>query len=194
MQHDGLSGITENNSDENFHANTNKEIEQTVEDVSMAQYLTFFIDNEEYGIDILSVKEIRGWEPATAIPNAPTHLKGVINLRGTVVPITDLRLRFGVKKFEYSPTTVVIIVKVKLLEDSVEKIMGIVVDAVSDVSDFADSDVQATPELASNRHSAFIKGLGSRQDKMVILLDINELLSAPDDADFAEMSRAYRVR
>ncbi|UZE94955.1 chemotaxis protein CheW [Alkalimarinus alittae] len=152
------------------------------------QYLTFFIEDEEYGIDILAVKEIRGWEPATEIPNSPEYLKGVINLRGTIIPLTDLRLRFGIKQFEYSPTTVVIVVKVIAGEG--EKIMGIVVDAVSDVSDFSKADIHPAPELAANKNAAFVKGLGSSENKMVILLDINELLNAPDDADLTVVSRA----
>ncbi|MFD2229919.1 chemotaxis protein CheW [Alkalimarinus sediminis] len=166
----------------------NEEISDAIAHEPTEQYLTFFIDNEEYGVDILSVQEIRGWEPATEIPNAPVYLKGVINLRGTVVPITDLRLRFGINQFEYSPVTVVIVVKVKAGKS--EKIMGIVVDAVSDVSNFTQADIHPAPELADNKNTAFIKGLGSSDNKMVILLDINKLLNAPEDVDLTDISRA----
>jgi len=169
-------------------ASINDEISDAIAHEPSEQYLTFFIDNEEYGVDILSVQEIRGWEPATEIPNAPAYLKGVINLRGTVVPITDLRLRFGINQFEYSPVTVVIVVKVKA--GNSEKVMGIVVDAVSDVSNFSTADIHPAPELADNKNTAFVKGLGSSENKMVILLDINKLLNAPDDVDLSEMSRA----
>ncbi|WP_250657659.1 chemotaxis protein CheW [Alkalimarinus coralli] len=169
-------------------ARINEEISDAIAHEPSEQYLTFFIDNEEYGVDILSVQEIRGWEPATEIPNSPAYLKGVINLRGAIVPITDLRLRFGIEQFEYSPVTVVIVVKVK--SGNSEKIMGIVVDAVSDVSNFSTADIHPAPELTFNKNTAFVKGLGSSEDKMVILLDINKLLTAPDDVDLSEVGRA----
>lgn len=143
------------------------------------QYLTFFMDDEEYGVDILSVQEIRGWEHATSIPNAPSHVKGVINLRGTVVPIVDLRQRFGIDQIEYGPTTVVIVLKV-LEGRSGNKVMGIIVDAVSDVHNFKVSDIQSSPEVADNSNTAYIKGLGNVGEKMVILLDIKALLNADD--------------
>ncbi len=152
------------------------------------QYLTFYIEDEIYGVDILSVQEIRGWEPATEIPNSPEYIKGVINLRGTVVPITDLRCRFGIKQFEYSGVTVVIIIKVP--SGKSEKIMGIVVDAVSDVSNFSKNDIHPAPELSENKKSAFVKGLGSAENKMVILLDINKLMGASDDTDLSRVSQA----
>ncbi|WP_411020783.1 chemotaxis protein CheW, partial [Salmonella sp. ZJHZ21_0185] len=95
------------------------------------QFLTFIMADEEYGVDILTVQEIRSWEEITEIPNAPDYLKGVINLRGTIVPILDLRLRFGLAMIDYGPLTVVIVVKVIFEQNS--KIMGMVVDAVSDV-------------------------------------------------------------
>ncbi len=169
-------------------ARVNGSIEEAIAHEPSQQYLTFFIDEEEYGVDILAVQEIRGWEPATEIPNAPEYVKGVINLRGTVVPITDLRCRFGIKQFEYSAVTVVIVVKVQS-EDG-DKIMGIVVDAVSDVSNFSKNDIHPAPELVENKNTAFVKGLGSGENKMVILLDINKLLNAPDNTDLTSVSQA----
>ncbi|MCP5160347.1 MAG: chemotaxis protein CheW [Hahellaceae bacterium] len=163
----------------------NQEISEATSDEEYCQFLTFYMDNEEYGIDILSVQEIRGWEAATAIPNAPGYVKGVLNLRGTVVPIVDLRLRFGMNQAEYSALTVVIVVNVHA-ENGV-KVMGIVVDAVSDVHSFALSDIQSSPELADNRNTSFVTGLGNINDKMVILLDINAMLTAQDDADFSSL-------
>ena len=151
------------------------------------QYLTFYIEDEIYGVDILSVQEIRGWEPATEIPNAPDYIKGVINLRGTVVPITDLRCRFGIKQFEYSGVTVVIVIKVQ--SGKSEKTMGIVVDAVSDVSNFNRSDIHPAPELSENKNTAFVKGLGSAENKMVILLDINKLMNTSDEEDLSSISQ-----
>ena len=138
------------------------------------QYLTFIMAGEEYGVDILSVQEIRGWESVTPIPNAPSHVKGVINLRGTIVPIIDLRLRFGLENVNYGPMTVVIVMKVELARG--KRIMGIVVDAVSDVYSLSTQDVRMAPDLGEHVNTSYIKGLVNVDSKMVILLDINELL------------------
>jgi purine-binding chemotaxis protein CheW len=138
------------------------------------QYLTFITAGEEYGIDILRVQEIRGWDKATAIPNTPDYVKGVINLRGTIVPIIDLRARFGLARVEYAKTTVVIVLRVD--QPTREWIVGIVVDAVSDVYGVQESDVCAPPELSSTS-AHFVKGIVAIEDKMVLLLDIDRLLS-----------------
>lgn len=140
------------------------------------QYLTFIMASEEYGVDILSVQEIRGWESVTPIPNAPAHVKGVINLRGTIVPIIDLRQRFGLEKVDYGPLTVVIVLKVSTKKGS--RVMGIVVDAVSDVYSLASDDMKSAPDLGDHVNTQYIKGLVNVNNKMVILLDINELLGA----------------
>ena len=145
------------------------------------QYLTFIMADEEYGVDILSVQEIRGWENVTPLPNSPKHVKGVINLRGTIVPIVDLRQRFGLQNIEYGPLTVVIVLKVESRHK--ERVMGIVVDAVSDVYALSSQDMRAAPDLGDHVDTAYIKGLVNVDNKMVILLDINELLgsdSLPD--------------
>ena len=139
------------------------------------QYLTFIMAGEEYGVDILAVQEIRGWEDSTFIPNAPAYIKGVINLRGTIVPIMDLRTRFGIEDVQYSPLTVVTILKFE--SDQGERVMGIVVDAVSDVYTISDDETRRTPELTEDKNSAFIKGLVNVDDKMIILLDVESLLS-----------------
>ncbi len=139
------------------------------------QYLTFFMAEEEYGVDILCVQEIRGWESATPLPNAPDHIKGVINLRGTIVPIVDLRQCFGMKAIEYSPVTVVIVLKVRYEQGS--RIMGIVVDAVSDVYALSQVDMRPAPDLGDAVETDFIKGLVSVNSKMVILLNIDKLLN-----------------
>ena len=138
------------------------------------QYLTFMMDGEEYGIEILSVQEIRGWEPMTSIPNSPDYVKGVINLRGTVVPVIDLRQRFQLPKIDYSDVTVVVIVKV--LIGGHEKIMGIVVDAVSDVYNLDTEAVAQTPAVGEVANKEFIDGLINVDDKMVVLLDLNKVL------------------
>lgn len=149
-------------------------LEQDGEQAQLVQYLTFVMDNEEYGIEILSVQEIRGWEPMTAIPNAPDYVKGVINLRGTVVPVIDLRLRFQLPKVDYSEVTVVVIVKV--LIDGNEKIMGIVVDAVSDVYSLNKNEAAQTPAVGDMANKEFIDGLINVGDKMVVLLDLDKVL------------------
>ena len=138
------------------------------------QYLTFIMSGEEYGVDILAVQEIRGWEEPTLIPNAPPYIRGVINLRGTIVPIMDLRLRFGLREADYTATTVVIILKFD--SDHGERVMGIVVDAVSDVYTISDQETRRPPELTEDDHSDFLKGLVSVNEKMVILLDVAQLL------------------
>ncbi len=149
-------------------------LDQDNEQAELVQYLTFMMDNEEYGIEILSVQEIRGWEPMTVIPNAPDYVKGVINLRGTVVPVIDLRLRFQLPKVEYSEVTVVVIVKV-LIEGN-EKIMGIVVDAVSDVYSLNKDEAAQTPAVGDMANKEFIDGLINVGDKMVVLLDLDKVL------------------
>ncbi|MDK2779510.1 MAG: chemotaxis protein CheW [Pseudomonadota bacterium] len=142
------------------------------------QFLTFMMADEEYGVDILAVQEIRGWEESTLIPNAPEYIRGVINLRGTIVPIMDLRIRFGLERVEYSPLTVVIILKVE--KEHGDRVMGIVVDAVSDVYTIADEDTRRPPELSEDDNSGFIRGLVNVNGKMVILLDVDELLRIPE--------------
>ncbi|HJL40856.1 MAG TPA: chemotaxis protein CheW [Myxococcales bacterium LLY-WYZ-16_1] len=139
------------------------------------QFLAFRVGSEEYAVDILRVQEIRGWEAGTQLPNAPPHVKGIINLRGTIIPIIDLRERFGVMDIEYVPTTVVIVLKVVGAEK--ERIMGVVVDAVNDVHHLLDTQIEPPPELDSMAHTDFISGVASVQDRMVILLDIDRLLN-----------------
>jgi len=138
------------------------------------QFLTFIMAKEEYGVAILDVQEIRGWEPCTEIPNMPAYVKGVINLRGTIVPIIDLRQKFGLKNVEYSAVTVVIVVKVLVQDKS--KIMGLVVDAVSDVHTIAHSEINLPPQLCNENEPNVIRGLVSIQGKMVILLNSSLLL------------------
>ncbi|TQV84175.1 chemotaxis protein CheW [Exilibacterium tricleocarpae] len=151
------------------------------------QYLTFIMAHEEYGVDILCVQEIRGWEAATPIPNAPSHIKGVINLRGTIVPIVDLRQCFGLEAIEYTAVTVVIVLKVETEKGS--RIMGIVVDAVSDVYSLAAAEMKSAPDLGDAVNTDYIRGLVNVDGKMVILLEIDRLLSMDDIPNLAEVSR-----
>jgi purine-binding chemotaxis protein CheW len=138
------------------------------------EYLTFRLDQEEYGIDILKVQEIRGYEPPTRVAHAPNFIKGVVNLRGTIVPIVDMRLKFNCAKADYDNFTVVIILNLR------NRIVGIVVDSVSDVMELPPESLKAAPEIDSSIDSGAVMGLGSLGDRMLILLDIERLMSASD--------------
>jgi purine-binding chemotaxis protein CheW len=142
--------------------------------VGAREYLTFRLDQEEYGIDILKVQEIRGYEKPTRIANAPEFIKGVVNLRGTIVPIVDMRLKFNCAKAEYNDFTVVIILNLH------NRIVGIVVDSVSDVMELPAESVKAAPEIDSVIDSSAVMGLGSVGERMLILLDIEKLMSGLD--------------
>jgi purine-binding chemotaxis protein CheW len=141
---------------------------------NVREYLTFRLDKEEYGIDILKVQEIRGYEPPTRIANAPDFIKGVVNLRGTIVPIVDMRLKFHCSQAMYDSFTVVIILNLR------QRIVGIVVDSVSDVMQLAPENLHAAPEVDCAIDSDMVLGLGSVGERMLILLDIEKLMSSPD--------------
>ena len=142
------------------------------------EYLTFRLGGEEYGIDILRVQEIRSYEPPTRIANAPAFIKGVVNLRGVIVPIVDLRLKLGCESAEYNGFTVVIVLNVR------GRMVGAVVDSVSDVLELGADHIKPAPELASGIDSGFITGIGSVKngdaERMLILMDIEGLMSAAD--------------
>ncbi len=143
-------------------------------DSDTSQFLTFILGSEEYGVDILQVQEIKGWDRVTPIPNTPDYIKGVINLRGAIVPIIDLRQRFNLESISYDATTVVIVLKVSA-EDK-ERTIGIVVDAVSDVYNIAASDMKPPPDFG-DIDIEFVKGLATVSEKMVIILNIDRLLN-----------------
>ena len=142
------------------------------------QYLTFSLAGEEYGIDILKVQEIRGWAPVTKVPNAPPFVRGVMNLRGAIVPVIDLRLRFGLDSMAYTKTTVVIVVTVQSASGS--RIIGTVVDGVSDVLNPNAADIQPPPDFGTAVHTEFISGLVTIEAGMVMLLDVDRLLSVEE--------------
>ena len=137
------------------------------------EFLTFRLSGEEYAIEILKVQEIRGWEHPTAIANTPDFIKGVINLRGTIVPIVDLRIKFK-GQAKYDQFTVVIILTVA------RRVMGIVVDAVSDVVTLSPQQMHAAPEFGAAADTRFITGLGTVGDRMLILTDIERLMTGKD--------------
>ena len=148
------------------------------------EFLTFRLGAEEYGIDILKVQEIRGYDAVTRIANAPPFIKGVINLRGVIVPIVDLRLKFNLGEAKYDAFTVVIILNVA------RRVVGVVVDSVSDVLELAADQIRAAPEFSSMLDASHITGLGCTKggasdasaERMLILIDIERLMSAADMA------------
>jgi purine-binding chemotaxis protein CheW len=135
------------------------------------QYLTFTLEQDDYGLEILRVQEIKGHSGITPIPNTPPHVKGVMNLRGTVIPVVDLRIKFGMSCKEYDKFTVIIVVTVR------DKIVGLVVDAVSDVLDIPSAQVRPAPELGARADTRFIAGMATIAERLVVLLDIEKLLS-----------------
>lgn len=139
------------------------------------QFLTFMLAGEEYGVEILSVQGVQGWSKTTPIPNTPDYILGVINLRGAIVPIIDLRKRFELETIPYGSTTVVVVVKVTNEES--ERTVGIVVDGVSEVYRLDNKDIQAPPEFGDAVKTEYIKGLATADEKMIILLEINKLIS-----------------
>ena len=154
------------------------------------QYLTFMLAGEEYGVEILKVQEIKGWDNATPIPNTPEYVLGVLNLRGAVVPIIDLRQRFNLESIPYGATTVVIVVK--MAHEDQERTVGLVVDAVADVYRLESTEIQPPPDRGGAVHTEFVRGLATVEEKMVILLEIDRLIDfknmaavkkAPVDAD-----------
>jgi purine-binding chemotaxis protein CheW len=152
----------------------NASLEQSLDDntkntAEVQQFLSFTLSNESYGVDLMSVREIKGWSQTTRLPNSPEFMKGVINLRGVVVPIFDLRKRFGMGNSEPNEKNAVIIVAVD------KRIVGILVDAVSDILDATSNEISQAPQMESKVDADFIKGLISIEDKMVVLLDVNKI-------------------
>ncbi|UYG00075.1 MULTISPECIES: chemotaxis protein CheW [unclassified Halomonas] len=141
-----------------------------------SEFLVFSLGEEEYAIDILKVQEIRGYENVTRIANAPDFIKGVTNLRGVIVPIVDLRIKFHLDNVEYGGQTVVIVVNVA------DRVVGIVVDGVSDVMTLTPDQIKPAPEFGVTLSSDFLSGLGSLEDRMLVLVDIDKLLTSEEMA------------
>jgi len=138
------------------------------------EFLTFRLGAEEYGIDILKVQEIRGYDAVTRIANAPDFVKGVTNLRGHIVPIVDLRIKFNLGTPEYNEFTVVIILSV------MKRVIGMVVDSVSDVLTLSDAQIKPAPEFSGDFDTRYISGLGTVEERMLILVDIEKMMSSRD--------------
>jgi purine-binding chemotaxis protein CheW len=142
------------------------------------KYLTFMIGKEEFGVGVLKVREIMGIQDITAVPQTPPYLKGVINLRGKVIPVIDLRLKFGLESIDYTQRTCIIVVQVKGASTSL--LMGIVVDEVSEVLTLNAADIEDTPDFGSNVETSYILGMAKIKGKVKILLDINEVLTTQE--------------
>jgi purine-binding chemotaxis protein CheW len=148
----------------------------------ISEFLAFTLGNEVYGIDILTVQEIRAYEPVTKIANTPEFIKGVINLRGVIVPIVDMRIKFHLDAVDYSQFTVVIILNV------CGRVIGMVVDGVSDVVDLSPEQIHAAPEFGASLDIQYLQGMATLDGRMVILVDIERLMSASDMALIAKVA------
>lgn len=148
-------------------------------DVRAGKYLTFQLANEEFGIRVLKVREIMGVQDITAVPQTPGHVKGVINLRGKVIPVIDLRLKFGLPAVEYTQRTCIIVIQVAA-DQSSTILMGIVVDAVSEVLNLSLQEIEDTPEFGEDIGADYLLGMAKVKGKVKILLDIDRILSAQD--------------
>lgn len=161
----------------NTHALTHATKTSSSEDSDFRQeFLTFTLGPEEYAIDILKVQEIRGYDAVTKIANAPVFIKGVINLRGTIVPIVDLRIKFSIGEATYTPFTIVIILNIG------SRVIGIVVDSVSDVITLGRSQIRPPPEFSSTLGARYILGLGTVDERMLIVVDIEKLMLSSEMA------------
>lgn len=149
-----------------------------------SQFLTFNLGDELYGVDILRVQEIKGYTTVTKIPNTPPHIKGVLNLRGTIVPIVELRTKFGLPTIDYTAFTVIVVVVVR------DKVMGLVVDSVSDVLNIDRKDIQPPPQFGAKVDVSFVNGIGKSGDKLVTLLEMDRLLAGGEVQELAAISAA----
>jgi len=152
------------------------------------QVLTFNLAGETYGVDILRVQEIRGWSPVTRIPKTPKHVLGVLNLRGSIVPIVDLRVRFGLERAEFTPLTVIIVLSID--SPAGRREFGLVVDAVSDVVDLSAEAMRETPSLGGKSNAEFIGGLATVDERMLILLNVDGLVGLDIDASAVQATNA----
>lgn len=164
---------------------TEENIQTVAEDqqkqvANAVQFLSFILGDEQYAVDILCVQEIRSWEPVSRIPNVPSYEKGVVNLRGAIVPVIDLRDKFNLGHADYTPLTVVVILQTEI--SGKNRIMGVVVDAVSNVIDIDKTTIQNPPEFGTKVSTDYINGLAAVDEQMVMLLDVDKLLKL-DDVD-----------
>jgi len=157
--------------------------ERTEKSSLEGKFLTFVLSSEEYGIEILKVREIIGLMDITSVPQTPDYMKGVINLRGKVIPVIDLRMKFSMPEEEHTQETCVIVVEVNSTS------IGIIVDSVSEVSDIAGEEIENAPKFGQDIDTSFIMGLGKVKDKIVILLDIDSVLSSEELEMVGELTK-----
>ncbi len=156
-------------------------------DTRAGKYLTFQLANEEFGIRVLKVREIMGLQEITAVPQTPPHIKGVFNLRGKVVPVIDLRLKFGILKAEYTQRTCIIVTQVQ--GEAGHVLMGIIVDGVSEVLNLTASEIEDTPDFGEDVAGQYLLGMAKVKGKVKILLDIDRVLSTQDFHNLSSMIR-----
>ena len=149
-------------------------MQENVSDIAGREFLAFTLGSEEYGIDILKVQEIRGYEAVTRIANAPEFIKGVINLRGIIIPVVDMRIKFNLGEPVYDQFTVVVILNIN------GRVVGMVVDSVSDVTTLAPEQVKPAPEMGTAFSSDYLIGLGTIDERMLILVNIDKLMSSAE--------------
>lgn len=158
----------------------------SVASAAPGKYLTFGLAGEHYGLEVLRVQEIVGLLPVTRVPRLPSFVAGVVNLRGRVIPVIDLRLAFGLPASEMHERTCIVVARIER-DDGVSAVMGVLVDEVSDVADLSADAIEETPEFGSSLDTSFIKGVGRAEDRVLLLLDIDRVLSG------AEMQIVERV-
>jgi len=156
-------------------------------DARAGKYLTFQLAQEEFGVRVVKVREIMGLQEITAVPQTPGHVKGVINLRGKVIPVIDLRLKFGLAAADYTQRTCIIVAQVQ--GESGLILMGVIVDAVSEVLNLTGSEIEDTPDFGNDTAGRFLLGMAKVKGKVKILLDIDQVLSSQDLQNLAEMIR-----
>ncbi len=154
--------------------------------IKTGKYLTFTLEEEEYGISILKVKEIIGMMPVTSVPRTPNFVKGVINLRGKVIPVIDLRLKFSMESIDYTDRTCIIVVEID--SDAGTVLIGIVVDAVSEVLNIKESEIEETPQFGTSLNTEYILGMAKMEGGVKILLDIDKVLSQEEVAQLEKVS------
>jgi purine-binding chemotaxis protein CheW len=149
------------------------------------KYLTFVLAKEEYGIPILKVREIIKLLEITSIPKTPGYIKGVINLRGKIIPIMDLRLKFGLEEKEYNERTCIVVVEITINET--RKLMGLIVDTVSEVANLTTDQIEPPPEYGNQNSQGFLTGVGKVKDRVILLLNIEQILSREETIQLKEM-------
>ncbi len=149
-------------------------VKKAAKDIEGGKFLSFLLNNEEYGVDVLNVREIIGMIDVTSVPQTPVYVKGVINLRGKVIPVIDLRLRFGLEEAEYDEETCIIVVDVAGL------LMGIIIDTVLEVLDIPAAEIEAAPKFGTKVNTDYILGMGKVGDKVNMLLDITKVLTSEE--------------